>query len=300
MSRYETVETPRKDQTIERLLPRYIEANDNDTTYEVIELYTIDGHEVAWIESTGSMKFDLSGQKREEAAYKLRGLHCACHFTEAVGWRIDQQRNQIVELSYTRCNAEQIVVDQKIEQLHKGYIASGAIGLPEAITITQIKFVMKDLVTRITAGEFLESSNGAAFWGGYYYLQTLAAATGVTMQQLWPFVHTLISEKQLSLEGMVAQPYREPPEPRWELYTTERIGDWIGTVLLPVYRSMAQQWKFEITGPTGNTYDVSEPPLPIYHSPDFGVDVEDDSNARNFLKSALIRATQQKHMEQNK
>ena len=70
---------------ISELLPRYYEAHGEDPHHETIRSIMIDDHEVAWMEYTGTVKWDITGQGREGQEYSGRELYCACKFTEGIG-----------------------------------------------------------------------------------------------------------------------------------------------------------------------------------------------------------------------
>lgn len=185
------------------LLPRYCEVFDPDTTYIPLRIFTVEGHEVAWMEVAGIMLYDLTGQGRESHPYKFRGLYCECNFTEGTGWEI--RGNQRYNLGGPeKCIHRKEALRLRHLELRQEYLEHS---VPEIIFA---------LIEKAKAGEFIEDGSGASFWGGYFYLQTVAAITAQPEARIWEEARRLVAERKIGLEGAVVQPYQEPPPPAWE------------------------------------------------------------------------------------
>jgi hypothetical protein len=158
----------------------------------------------------------------------------------------------------------------------------------------QARQIMLDLMEKAKAGEWLESSGGAQFWGGHYYLQTVQEITGYDWDDIWRATHYMMAQKELSLEGMVVQTYREPPAPRWDPCVSYEASGWRVTAALPAHSHMPQEWKFEVTNPAGEKVETDLPGEQLMFSPDFGPDVEDVEHAQARMVEILrqVRGTQ--------
>jgi hypothetical protein len=148
--------------------------------------------------------------------------------------------------------------------------------------------VILDLIERRKRDEWLgESSGGATFWGGYFYLQTVAEITNHFVGHLWEDVYKLMADKKIGLEGAVIQPYREPLPPEWVEHIRLEEDGWIVTASLPGSRDMAREWKFEVLLPDGKPAYAFLPGLALFHEYLFGPDVEDVERAQAHARKLM-------------
>lgn len=202
------------DRPIAELLPRYYEAYGQNPTYDVERSIMIDGHEVAWLHYQGEVTFDITGKGQEGKAYEGHELHCACRFTEGVGWQIDVERGTPVGfIGRDECDKKRVAMHMRHLELRQEYQERGMLGDTGRQDAGVVKAIMLDLIQKREADEFVEGTTGAEFWGGHYYLQTVGEITGLSMKQVWEGADLLLAEKRIRLEGMVVQTYRPPVEP---------------------------------------------------------------------------------------
>ena len=136
----------------------------------------------------------------------------------------------------------------------------------------------------------IEDSSSAAFWGGYFYLQTVAAITGEFLGHLWEHAHQLADKQLIGLEGAVVQPYRQPPPLlRAECLAIEDNG-WIAKAYLPVDRAMPREWRLEVTDPAGKAAYSFLAGLALWHEWMFGPDSEDVTPAEAELQRLISEA----------
>lgn len=200
-----------REESIEELLLRYYEAHGTNPAYEVERSITIDGHEVAWLRYQGQVQYDITGRGREGQPYEGHALHCACHFKEGVGWEMDERFGGPVGLTAgDGCAKKEAALYLRRLELRRSYEERGMLDDLKRYEPETIKAIMLDLIAKREADEFVEATNGAEFWGGHYYLQTVAEVLDVPMEYIWKATHQLQAEKRIRLEGMVVQTYREP------------------------------------------------------------------------------------------
>ena len=262
---------------ISDLLPEYYKAYGDDPVYKIIESRVIDGHEVAWMEFKGR-----SGKRK----YSGRSLYCECDFIKGVGWDVkDSKDGRPYGLSgKEKCSKRKKTVRLRHLELQKEYLEMFKAGNNLLILHQHIPEIVDDLKNKVKAGEFLEDGNGASFWGGYFYLQTLAAIIDPSMN-FWEMGDSLVRDKKISLEGAVVRDYQEPPPPSWqECFKIEKDG-WIGTAFLPAHSKMKQVWEFSVSRLVdGKSIPYQKvPKLPLMHHPTFGPDVADVENAKRML-----------------
>ncbi|MDO8265997.1 MAG: hypothetical protein Q7T41_03580, partial [Candidatus Saccharibacteria bacterium] len=205
-----------RNRSIEALLPRYYETHGENPTYATERMMIIDGHEVAWMKYDGHVKFDISRKGREGEPYTGHSLYCSCHFTEGVGWRVDDKYGVVGLMDGDKCIPKETAIRMRNLELRDEYkekfersglckIWDIDCGNPDVI-----KAVIKDLIDKGKAEEFLEGSDGAQFYGGYYYLQTVGKILGIDMRLVWDVAREMVDNKQISIDGAVVQTYREP------------------------------------------------------------------------------------------
>jgi hypothetical protein len=258
------------------LLPRYDEAHGKDGTFEILRSIMIDGHEVAWMKYSGTILFDMLELGREGQAFDDYRLYCECDFTEGVGWKIDEKHG-VVGLSHEgRCIRFQAAIDLRVRELRNEYYAlfdvhygMGAYGLTQ-----HIDEIVADLIERDKRGEFVaESGSGAHFYGGHFYIETLARILGTHQPVILKDIRRLMKEHKIALEGFVVQEYRTPPEPRWdESFSYEQDG-YVVKGYLPAHSKMRQDFKLDLYDVDGKLINTDY--LSLNHPVLFGPDGED-------------------------
>ncbi|MDB5185233.1 MAG: hypothetical protein JWN38_1041 [Candidatus Saccharibacteria bacterium] len=261
------------------LLPHYYEHYRSDVQYDVLRSIVIDGHETAWMSFVGS--------GREGEPFTGRELKCECDFTEGVGWQIHDKFGAVGLDGGRKCLKRQAALRLRHLELREEY-AERFLNQPEKFGMFSscIREITLDLIEKGQAGEWLEDGGGAAFYGGYFYLQTLAAITDIYMGHLWEDMYALLEEKLIEIDGAVVKSYTKPPPPKWEEFARIEQDGWIGIAKLPGHRRMAQEWKFEVLNPAGKSA-IHSPGKRLLHDPIFGPDVEDVARAEEQLKNLI-------------
>jgi hypothetical protein len=267
------------EQRIGNLLPRYYEAYGENPRYEVERSIMIDGHEVGWVKYEGEVSYDITGEGKEGQPYTGHELYCACKFTEGVGWRQEEDGRPVGLMGGDSCMKKEAALHLRHLELREEYKARGMFGKWGTPGPEEVEGIMFDLMEKAKAEEFIEGTSGARFWGGYYYLQTVAAITDYPMREMWGIAGKLVSEKKIQLEGAVVQPYFEPAPPTWEECTSFEQGDLRITAALPTHSKMPQTWKFEVFRKLSNgeeeRLELQLPEEPLMYQPTFGPDAED-------------------------
>jgi hypothetical protein len=173
------------------LLPRYLETHDNESNYIIERLMNIDDHEVAW------MSFDFVDDESEadETINKTNIVECACAFAENVGWELNDKYGYIKKLAGTECAIKKQAIDIRHQEIRQEYITNGTLDEFEIDKKETIKAVILDLIERSKAGEVLEANNGARFWGGYFYLQSVNKILHAEWKDIWLAVDEMCAEK---------------------------------------------------------------------------------------------------------
>lgn len=282
MNNFETEPTQepyRQPGMIADVLPRYYEAHGDDLTYEVVRSIVIEGHEVAWMEYKGEVVHDITGQGNEGREFRGRELKCVCEFTEGVGWRQEEDGKTLNLYDAKDCQQKEEAGQMRIHELQSEYEKRGFFD-PDNAMYEAIQAIALDLIERSKAGEWLEGNSGASFWGGHYYLQTLAEIAQVSMRDIWQYADRMCSDKKIDLEGAVVQEYFDPPEPAWsEPALVYELDGWKVSAALPNHSKMPQEWKFEVTQPNGEKLEIEIPGEPLMYQPTFGPDAGDVAQA---------------------
>ena len=274
--------------TIEALLPRYYEVYPRDE-YEPIESFNIDGHQVAW------MRFRFRGESHQTTCFV-----CACDFTEHVGWELDEQFG-VVKLGdfEARCEARRLAAGRRIDELRGEYMELYGPLLEDGTLVDVIEKIIPDLIERNTREQFIgETTNGAHFWGGHFYLQTVAAIVGRSGlgldRELWRDIHDAVDRlyrnKKIQLEGMVVQGYKDPLSPEWYEYGAfEYDGGYTVTVQLPSHSKMDAVWRLTVCDKSGTAVaeDVMGPHLRFDSL--FGPDEDDIATVMEFARDLIER-----------
>ena len=209
---------------IAELLPRYYELTGDDLGYAIVRSIVIDGHEVAVAEITGTIAVDVMEQGREGQEFRERRLVCECDFTPGVGFEVvDGEVVRINGQSGTdvvqRCLYRQAALHLIHLELRQAYLdryrpkASGpafdSVLGSEFALLRHTGDIILDLMDKVKHGAVIEDGSSAPFWGGYFYLQTVAAITDQFVGHMWEHAFRLAKEKLIGLEGAVVQDYLE-------------------------------------------------------------------------------------------
>jgi hypothetical protein len=276
---------------IEDLLPEYYDRFEQNLRYDVLRSIIIDGHEVAWMSYVGTVLVDITGEGKEGELFTGRVMSCECDFTEGIGWNIgeDGQRYTVHgKDAEATCLIRRAALHLRHLELRREYEERFVKGQPNSFSGLRgcIREITLDLIEKGQAGEWLEGSSGASFYGGYFYLQTLAAITGEYMGHLWEDMYPLLEEKLIEIDGAVVKSYTQPPPPKWEEFVRLEVDEWVGIALLPGHRRMAQEWRFKVLDPAGKEA-CRAPGKRLFHDPVFGPDAEDVDRAKNELGSLI-------------
>lgn len=264
-------------------LPTYYEAMGSNPTYTILRSIVVDGHEVAWMRFEGTVT--IEGKDNPYAGNMLR---CECDFKKGVGWQLYKGKPYGIGRHEETCLPRQAAMHLRQLELRSEYLRRF-----KKTTYGDVSFlpqltdkIVRDLIKKAKAGEFIgEDGNGAEFWGGYFYLQTLAGILDQPMRDIWEEVDKLVTQKKISLEGAVVQKYRKPPAPTWEEWFRIEDDGVIGIASLPTHSKMQQVWKLEIYAPDGTRQQ--EGTLPLSYSPDFGPDIDDVEEVTQELKKLM-------------
>jgi hypothetical protein len=266
-------------------LSKYRELTGTDDEYTVIRSFVIDGHEVAWMEVNGTFEDERVDPGRGGSCYSWRSLYCECNFTEGVDFKLEEGR-RIGLLGAEKCPYRKRVVALRHQELKEEYQRRFAV--PSSGLIDHFEEIVFDLIEKVKTGEFLEDGNGASFWGGYFYLQTVAVIIGQPFPELWRLADKMVAEKKIDLDGAVIQPYREPPPPEWEESFRLEEDGWVGIAALPKHRKMPQVWKLTILNPDGE--ETVRKHVLLAHRPDFGPGGDDVAKAEEKLRELITSA----------
>lgn len=280
--------------SIDELLPRYYEAHGDHLRYETVRSMPIDGHEVAWMKYTG--------ETTDDRTYEGHSLCCACEFAEGVGWETDEKFGVVGLSGEDKCLPRQVALYMRQQELQREYLERFADDNPffhgDVYGLhDKVPEIIMDLIEKNKAGEFIgEGSNGAEFWGGHFYLQTVQSITGISYEGLWKHVHKMVADKQIQLEGMVVQEYYEPPEPQWGEYGRYEIDGLTIVASIPSHSKMPQIWHYTVLDQDGSELVADLSGATLMHSPDFGVDVDDIAQAEQEMKElvALVKSNREK------
>lgn len=279
------------------LLPEYYARNGSNLRYDILRSIVINGHEVAWMSYVGTVQFDITGAGREGQPFTGRIMKCECDFTEGIGWNIDEDGNRYTvsgQDAKATCLIRQAAMHLRHLELRQEY-HDRFVKPDEGVFSLNgcIREVTLDLIEKGQAGEWLEAHNGAAMYGGYFYLQTLAAITDNFMGHLWDDMYALMQDELIELDGAVIKAYTNPPPPKWEEHVRIEEAGWTGIAKLPGHRRMAQEWRFTVLNPAGKEA-VRAPGKRLLHDPTFGPDVEDVEAAKQELIQLIELCRRQK------
>lgn len=281
-----------KPERIANLLPRYYEAFGDKTKFEVERSIMVDNHEVAWLKCEGEVEYDMTGQGREGEAWTAYELECACKFTEDLGWRQDDD-GQVTGLIGDKCIKKDAAVYLRQLELRQEYKTRGMFGKFDMPKDEDIEAIMYDLMDKVHNNEFIEGTSGASFYGGYYYLQTVAAVTDRPMKSIREIANKMVGERKIELEGAVVQPCREPEPIAWEEHTRLEHGSYALVASSPKHSQMPQTWSFEVFKQVPGSkelikLEIDIPQEPLMHTnPMFGPDAEDVVRAHERLQEIL-------------
>ncbi len=266
---------------IKDLLPEYRKAKNDGEKYSIVRSFIINGHEVAWMEVRGSVK---------GISYKARQLYCECDFTKDKNWYIKDGKFFTISGS-EKCRARTKVLNQRHAELQKEYLDRFEAKNDLSVLADHIGDIVSDLKEKAKNGEFLEDGTGAFFWGGYFYLQTLAAIIGKDIRETWQIADTLVADKKIRLEGAVIQDYAPPEKLSWVEHGKIKKGDVTGKAYLPGNRDMKNEWK--LVARRKNRKPLVNM-IPLGFDPVFGPDVSDVQAAQKALLELMKEAGKQK------
>ena len=258
------------------LLPRYNEAHGNKGTYEILRSIFIDGHEVAWMKYSGTIEADLSGLGREGQAFQDFRLYCECYFTEDIGWKIDKEYGVVGIGGQESCIFFEAALDLRIRELRNEYLAKFNVerGLGSYGLLQYIEEIVTDLFERDSRGEFIaEGGGGAHFYGGHFYLQTLAKIFDIDHSFMFDDIDRLQAEKKITLDGSVVKKYTEPPKPKWQETSIYKQDGYMVRASLPTHSAMRQDYRLDLYDSSGSLVNTEY--LQLSHQPHFGPDIED-------------------------
>jgi len=278
------------------LLPRYYEAYGENPRYEVERSIMIDGHEVAWLKYEGEVAYDITGEGKEGQPYSGHELRCACKFTEGTGWRMQDDGRPVGLMGGDVCLKKEAAIHLRHLELREEYKAREMFGRWGHPGPEELEAIMLDLMEKAKEEEFLEGTSGARFWGGYYYLQTVASIADLPMKNVWEAADKMIADKKIQLEGAVVQPYFEPAPPTWESHGSLERNGYRVVASLPTHSKMPQTWQFEVfkQGSEGEEpvrVEIEIPQEPLTHQPTFGPDVDDVTRAEERMAQILEELT---------
>lgn len=285
---------------IKDLLPHYYAAHGMNPTFKNVRSIIIDGHEVAWMEYRGTVTYDITGEGRAGQPYLGRKLYCECHFTEGVGWEKDATHGVVGLMGPDCCVRRKAAIHLRHLELREEYLERFAPGSRDPYSLQKhTKEIIFDLIERVKRGEFIgENGNGAAFWGGYFYLTTVASI--MDGYHDLRVVRSLVDAKLIGMNGAIVTPYRVPAAPRWDESFSITEGSWRGVAYLPTHADMPQVWHFKLFFKDEPFVDTDSTELPLMHPCHFGVDVEDGGRAHAHLKQLIRRAKVSKRIKTKK
>jgi hypothetical protein len=225
------------------LLEHYYEAYDQTGRYEIARSIVVDGHEVAWCSYENKV---LAGPATGET-YHIHVWVCECDFVEGVGWQIrDGHRYSIHDQE--KCLRRKAAAHLVQLELRDEYLAKWGTtdwGTSPGQLRTHLGEIVADLAAKVQNGVCIgEDGNGAAFWGGWFYLGTLASIIDCPVAKLWEPIGVLAASGAISLEGAVVCPPRgELTAEVWEEYLRIERDECVGIAYLPGDRRMDNAWK---------------------------------------------------------
>lgn len=275
------------------LLPTYYEQYETNLRFETLRSVVVDGHEVAWMQYTGTYVYDLLGNDREGKQFSGHILMCECNFTEGIGWNIGENgtRYTVGPSPQTLCLPRKAAMYLRHLELRREYTEKFATDTPIGL-MPHVEEIILDMIEKAKAGEWIEDGNGAASWGGYFYLNTVAAIIDQTLPQLFEQVRPLLERNVFSLDGHVVKTYTPPPPAAWEEYMKIEADGWTGIALLPTHSRMEQTWKFELVDLQGKTYHP-DTTLELIYEPVFGPDQGDVLSAQKTLQALIDKYSQE-------
>ncbi len=286
---------------IKDLLPRFYEAHGMDPTYTTLRSIFIDGHEVAWMRVGGTIQNDYTGRGREGKPYTGHELCCECDFTENVGWKTEGD-TVFGLLGPNKCIYRDAAEYLRHLEIRQEYLKKFKDAHGDRYFLQEkIPEIIFDLIRRVKAGEFVEDGGGAASYGGYFYVQTIASILGCAIAEgenfilhdpftIWQKVRELVEDKKIDLEGAIIQLYRKPKSPAWKELLKIKDAGWTGVASLPAHSKMKCEWKLELWRPDGCPVDTEISGLALIHDPTFGPDTEDVARVEEALRKLIDEA----------
>ncbi|MGE5327760.1 MAG: hypothetical protein ACM3KH_00320 [Thiobacillus sp.] len=233
----------------------------NDPVYMVVESMDINGHEVAWMqyvsppERPEEDQEDICDEDRERGSREVcfgHKLLCACDFTEGVGWDTDEKNAMIVfHDEPDHCPCKLVALHRRHAQLLNEYIDRGLLNSYGENMDEDIEEIIFDLMQKSMDHEFIELDNGAHFWGGYFYLQTIESITGIPLDVIMSTADRMTKENKIKLSGSVVRSFSAEDVIRD--YLTVEKDDWFMTAAL---NDRDQSWDIALFDQNGDLVDI--------------------------------------------
>lgn len=276
-----------KQPTLAELLPRYNAYHPNWEGTPAT-MYTIDDHEMAMMDFVATDGGDAKYSK----------FVCACDLTEDVGWGLHEKWGVVSYGKPDECEYRKRAVAELVTELHTEYTEQFSDVIENEGHIGFVREVMKAMIAKDNANEFVgEVNNGAHFWGGHFYMQTLAKVVHGTAddrtlsredwKNMWLAMDTMMVNKQVQLEGMVIQDYYEPPEAEWMEYGKFDYEGHTATIGMPAHMHMDAKWQVTIAREDGTVVAEKIAGPSLMHEPVFGPDAEDVANVEYFIRQLI-------------
>ncbi len=188
--------------------------------YTILRSFVADDnqHETAWIQFTGSLEWDITGQKHEGHPMAYFGLVCECKFTYGVGWSHfpSPPPPQDARTSYIACPHRRAVISLRQQELQAEYRARFCKG-PRQYLGRYAREITLDLIERVKANEFIGNDDDGLpyvkFVGepdsfeppaeAYFHLQTLAAILGKSPAAMIAITSRLQANGIIGINGSI-------------------------------------------------------------------------------------------------
>jgi hypothetical protein len=222
----------------------------------ILDSMDVNGHEVAWMQFAS-----FSGNTREDdeeglgspETYLGHGLYCACDFLEGVGWHLDEANSMAFMHDETdNCPCKRIALNRRHAELCNEYLDRGILRPKGPVVSEDIETVIFDLMQKSLDHEFIELDNGAHFWGGYFYLQTIESITGIPLEIILETADRMVEEKKITLSGTVVKSFNADKITRD--YITVDKDDWY---ILAALNEEGLSWDVSLVDPDGEDVEIA-------------------------------------------
>jgi len=270
-------------------LPNFYAKFGDDSKYDIIRSMVVNGHEVAWMSYSGTVKYDILQQGREGEPFVMYLMQCECDFIEGVGWYFTDAGGYMALSDAKKCLPRKAALYLRHLELRQEYVERFRTGSDSTSLLgfdAHFCEIVLDLIEKGEAHEWLEDGNGASFWGGHFYIHTVAEIMDCRMDHLYPLFDEMAKNGQIVMEGHVVRSYTPPPAPEWAEEPSVRIevDGWVAGAFMPAHSRMTQQMKYQLLNPEGEEVIFRLSDQTLLHRPDFGLDVDDIATIDNDLK----------------